>query len=112
MKKKEMNEEKKSNKSDCQNQSVNIANLVWKANIVRMRRTVRKYLKRKLLSLDRTINYTTTKKTHSKKATSSVAINTQHELQLYYLILFAILRFYFYVSIQYRYSTDYILLGA
>lgn len=30
--KKEMNEENNSNKSDCQNQSVNIANLVWKAH--------------------------------------------------------------------------------
>lgn len=59
--KKEMNEENNSNKSVCQNQSVDIANLVWKAHththstFVRMRRFGRKYLKRKLLSLEPTI---------------------------------------------------------
>lgn len=79
------------NQTLSQNQSVNIANLVWKAHThsARMRRFGRKYLKRKLLSLDRTIYQRQTNK--QKKlippTTSSVAINTQHELQLYYLIL-------------------------
>lgn len=79
--KKEMNEENNSNKSDCQNQSVNIANLVWKAHthstFVRMRRFGRKYLKRKLLSLDPTIVQRQTNKQKLKKMPTRNSTNNQ-----------------------------------